>query len=198
MKNISNIFSRCISILVTAITIIAALSSSFSFSVNAQSTSSSPSSPSSTAAAIQLFTVRSLPFNNGNDARTFQDQLASITVQLSGAIANTSAIILAYNSSSQSQECWADVQECAQTFTWWFSGASALQNQDLFLAKRYDDDVCAKVLAVEVFRKGTSVPPKVQEDPSIMPFLILLVSIYGGCSFGSVLAMAIAYKIANK
>ena len=73
-----------------------------------------------------------------------------------------------------------------------------MENQDLFLAKGYSDEDAAKVLGVEVFRKGTEVPPKVQEDPSIVPFLTLLGTIYGGCSLGSIVAMLIAYRIANK
>lgn len=147
---------------------------------------------------LRQFTVRSKPFSNGNDASTFDAQLNKLVVRLANVLGNTSSITLNYNVSSQSQQCWADVQECSQTFTWWFNGTAALQNQQLFLTKSYTDDEAATVLDVEVFREGTMVPAKVRTDPSIMPFLMTLCFTYGAISLGSIIIMIVGYKIASR
>lgn len=162
----------------------------------ASSPTSAPSAPSA-----NIFSVRSLPFNDGNDAKTFQDQLQTITRQLPKLIANKSEIVLAYNQSSQMQQCWAEIQECTQTLTWWFSKKAGNDaNENLFLSwlgSSPDDATTAKQLGMEEFRKGPAVPERVLEEPSIMPFLTTIVGIYGSCSVLSILAMFIAYKIAN-
>jgi hypothetical protein len=181
-----------LSAVVVVVSVLLLSSSSSTSLITAQTTTSPPST------ALKQFTVRSIPFSNGNDAMTFQDQLTSVMAFMARAIANTSRIVLDYNASSQSQTCWADVQECAQTFTWWFTSPTAADNQARFLAKGYTNDQAAAALNVEIFREGTSVPPKTSEDPSIMPFLMTLGFVYGGMSVASLLCVGIAYKIANK
>lgn len=154
-----------------------------------------PPPPAPSANGRQLFTVRSLPFNNGNNAMTFQDQLAAVQRQIPKIIQNKTAVTLAYNQSSQGQQCWADVQECAQTLTWWFTTSD---NEALFLATGNTDEVNAQLLGVEVFRKGATVPDRVLEVPSIAPFLTKLFAVYGVCSVGSIICMLVAWKIADR
>lgn len=165
-----------------------------SSSINGQTTTTTAGG----STTIRQFTVRSNPFSNGNDAMTFESQTQQLVGRLNDVLDNTSVIELTYNSSTQSQQCWADVQECTQTFTWWFNGTAALQNQQLFLAKGYNDADAAIVLNVEIFREGTEVPAKTRPEPSIMPFLMTLCFTYGAISLGSIIIMVVGYKLANR
>lgn len=148
--------------------------------VTSGSTTSTTAPPPTTTSnglpASSVFSIRSNPFPNGNNAMTYGDlriQLQSSLQKYLNPNNATPPVMIDYNATTAMELCDVEEQLCNMFLTFYFVGATPAMYTSMLNAKVATDVI--KALQVDGYAPGPSVPPKPFEEPTITAFIVTLV-----------------------